>query len=247
MNKSYEKLITGNRLYAEAKKFQDPNYFTELAKGQEPEYLWIGCSDSRVPANEITSTKSGEIFVHRNIANLVVHTDSNLLSVLEYAVVYLKVKHIIVCGHYGCGGVNASMSNTYHGFVDNWLRNIKDVYLKHRTELDAVKNVTERANRLTELNVIEQVRNLAKTTIVQQAWAQRELHLHGWVYSLHDGIVKDLSVIHNNKEDIDAIYRFDIKPVNSNKTVMPKKTATKAATKAKALAPKKAVAAKKKK
>jgi carbonic anhydrase len=210
MDKSYQKLIKGNQLYAETRLFQDPEYFKKLSKGQKPDYLWIGCSDSRVPANEITSTKSGEIFVHRNIANLVVHTDSNLLSVLEYAVKYLEVKHIIVCGHYGCGGIKASMTNTYHGFVDNWLRNIKDVYYKNRLELDAIEDETQRADRLTELNVIEQVRNLAKTTIVQEAWATRQLHLHGWVYGLHNGLVKDLSIIHDDREDIDAIYRFDI-------------------------------------
>jgi carbonic anhydrase len=224
MNESYQKLITGNKLFAERRLFENANYFKELAKGQKPEYLWIGCSDSRVPANEITSTKSGEIFVHRNIANMVVHTDTNILSVLEYAVKYLGVKHIIVCGHYGCGGVNASMTNTCHGFVDNWLRNIKDVYLKHSKELDAIKDEVQKANRLTELNVIEQVRNLAKTTIVQQAWAERELHLHGWVYGLDNGIVKDLSVIHNSKEDIDSIYRFDIK--STLKKVMPAKKVT---------------------
>jgi carbonic anhydrase len=228
MNQSYQKLIKGNKIYAETRLFENPEYFKDLAKGQKPEYLWIGCSDSRVPANEVTNTKSGEIFVHRNIANLVVHTDSNLLSVLEYAVKFLEVKHIIVCGHYGCGGVNASMTDTCHGFVDNWLRNIKDVYLKHVKELDTIKNTVEKSNRLTELNVIEQVRNLAKTTIVQQAWAERELHLHGWVYGLDNGVVKDLSVIHNSQEDIDSIYRFNIKPTarlnnaNSKKTAKPK-------------------------
>lgn len=139
-----------------------------------------------------------------------VHTDSNLLSVLEYAVKYLGVKHIIVCGHYGCGGVLASMTNTFHGFVDNWLRNIKDVYHQNRIELEAITNEVEKANRLTELNVMEQVRNLAKTTIVQQAWSERELHLHGWVYGLHDGLVKDLSIIHDGQEDLDPIYRFNI-------------------------------------
>jgi len=210
MERSYQKLIQGNKLFADTKLFRDPDYFTNLSKGQKPDYLWIGCSDSRVPANEITSTHSGEIFVHRNIANLVVHTDSNLQSVLEFAVKYLQVRHIIVCGHYGCGGVNASMTNTFHGFVDNWLRNIKDVYYQNRVELDAITDETERANRLTELNVIEQVRNLAKTTIVQEAWSNRELHLHGWVYGLKDGRIKDLSIIHNNKEDIDPIYRFDL-------------------------------------
>lgn len=212
MNQSYQKLLKGNQLFAENKLFQDPEYFSNLAKGQTPDYLWIGCSDSRVPANEITSTKSGEIFVHRNIANLVVHTDTNLLSVLEYAVKYLKVKHIIVCGHYGCGGVAAAMSNTYHGFVDNWLRNIKDVYHTNESELMSIEDPKERVDRLTELNVIEQVRNLAKTTIIQEAWASRELHLHGWVYGLHNGLVKDLSVIHDDLEDIDPIYRFHIPP-----------------------------------
>ena len=210
MDKSYQKLIQGNKLYAETKIFQDPEYFNNLSKGQTPNYLWIGCSDSRVPANEITSTHSGEIFVHRNIANLVVHTDTNLLSVLEYAVKYLEVKHIIVCGHYGCGGIKAAMTNTYHGFVDNWLRNIKDVYHKNQEELLVIKDEDDRANRLSELNVIEQVRNLAKTTIVQEAWSKRELHLHGWVYGLKDGLVKDLSVIHDGQEDIDSIYRFNI-------------------------------------
>jgi len=210
MDKSYQNLIQGNRLFAESKLSQDPDYFNKLAQGQAPAYLWIGCSDSRVPANEITNTQSGEIFVHRNIANLVVHTDTNLLSVLEYAVNFLKVKHVIVCGHYGCGGVLAAMSNTYHGYVDNWLRNIKDVYHKNENELNAISDLTKRAERLTELNVIEQVRNLAKTTIIQKAWSERELHLHGWVYGLHNGLVKDLSVIHDREDDIDAIYRFNI-------------------------------------
>lgn len=227
MNKSYQKLIKGNQIYAETKLHEDPEYFKNLSKGQKPEYLWIGCSDSRVPANEITRTQSGEIFVHRNIANLVVHTDSNMLSVLEYAVRYLEVKHIIVCGHYGCGGVNASMSNTYHGFVDNWLCNIKDVYHKNSAELDAIKNQTARSNRLAELNVIEQVRNLAKTTIVQQAWTTRELHLHGWVYGLDNGLVKDLSIIHNNSIDIDGIYRYQLDGVKP-KTIVKKGPAEKA-------------------
>lgn len=211
MEKSYQKLIQGNKLYAETKLFHDPDYFKKLSQGQTPDYLWIGCSDSRVPANEITSTQSGEIFVHRNIANLVVHTDTNLLSVLEYAVKYLGVKHIIVCGHYGCGGIAAAMTNTYHGYVDNWLRNIKDVYFKNLIELDAIEDEVQRTNRLTELNVLEQVRNLAKTTIVQRAWAERELHLHGWVYGLSTGLIKDLSVIHNSSEDIDAIYRYKLR------------------------------------
>ncbi|MCX6209858.1 MAG: carbonate dehydratase [Bacteroidetes bacterium] len=210
MEKSYQKLLEGNKIFAETKLQTDPNYFTKLSKGQTPAYLWIGCSDSRVPANEITNTESGEVFVHRNIANLVIHTDTNLLSVLEYAIKFLEVKHVIVCGHYGCGGVKAAMTNNFHGFVDNWLRNIKDVYFKNKVELEAIEDEEKRSDRLTELNVVEQVRNLAKTTIVQEAWSKRELHLHGWVYGVHNGLVKDLSVIHNGKEDIDSIYHFNI-------------------------------------
>lgn len=213
MDKSYQKLIKGNQLFAESKLFQDPEYFEKLATGQTPKYLWIGCSDSRVPANEITNTASGEMFVHRNIANLVVHTDTNLLSVLEYAVKFLEVKHIIVCGHYGCGGIKAAMTNDYHGYIDNWLRNIKDIYYKNCEELNKIEDMDDRTNRLTELNVIEQVRNLAKTPIVQKAWAERDLHLHGWVYGLNNGLIKDLAVIHDDEEDIDPIFRFKI-PTN---------------------------------
>lgn len=208
MEESYKKLIEGNKRFALSKKFEDPEYFKKLSLGQTPDYLWIGCSDSRVPANEVTNTASGEMFVHRNIANLVVHTDMNLLSVLEYAVKYLKVKHIIVCGHYGCGGVKASMTNDLHGFVDNWLRNIKDVYNKNSNELEAILDEDKRTDRLTELNVIEQVRNLAKTAIVQKTWQERQLHLHGWVYGINSGLITDLSVIHNGSEDIEPIYRF---------------------------------------
>ncbi len=210
MESSYKKLLDGNRHFSMSKKFEDPEYFKKLSLGQKPDYLWIGCSDSRVPANEVTGTHSGEIFVHRNIANLVVHTDMNLLSVLEYAVKFLEVKHVIVCGHYGCGGVKASMTNERHGFVDNWLRNIKDVYNKNTKELEAIADLDKRTDKLTELNVIEQVRNLAKTTIVQEAWKQRPLHLHGWVYGLNSGLISDLCSIHNDKEDLEAIYRFHI-------------------------------------
>jgi len=210
MEESYKRLIDGNRLFSLTKKIDDPEYFKKLSIGQKPDYLWIGCSDSRVPANEVTNTESGEMFVHRNIANLVVHTDLNLLSVLEYAVNVLGVKHVIVCGHYGCGGVRASMGHEMLGFVDNWLRNIKDVYLKNLNELEAISDFDKRADRLTELNVIEQVRNLAKTGIVQQAWKKRQLHLHGWVYGINSGLITDLSVIHDGNEDIDAIYRFNI-------------------------------------
>ena len=210
MKASYDRLIEGNKRFSMSKKFDDPEYFKKLSLGQKPDYLWIGCSDSRVPANEVTNTESGEIFVHRNIANMVVHTDMNLLSVLEYAVKYLGVHHIIVCGHYGCGGIKAAMGNDFHGFLDNWLRNIKDVYHKNHIELDAIQSLDERADRLTELNVIEQVRNLAKTTIVQETWKTRPLHLHGWIYGINNGLIKDLSVIHDGTEDIEPIYRLNV-------------------------------------
>lgn len=209
MEESYKRLLDGNRRFALSKQFEDPEYFKKLSLGQKPEYLWIGCSDSRVPANEVTSTESGQIFVHRNIANLVVHTDLNVLSVVEYAVMVLGVKHVIVCGHYGCGGVRAAMTSDAHGYVDNWLRNIKDVYLKYQNELEKFEDFDKRADRLTELNVIEQVRNLAKTSIIQKAWKQRELHLHGWVYGINSGLITDLSVIHDGNDDIDKIYRFN--------------------------------------
>jgi carbonic anhydrase len=209
MDESYKRLIDGNRRFSLSKKFEDPEYFKKMSLGQTPEYLWIGCSDSRVPANEVTGTEAGQIFVHRNIANLVIHTDMNLLSVLEYAINYLKVKHVIVCGHYGCGGVNAAMSNEPHGFVDNWLLNIKNVYNKYRVELDGIKDRDKRVDRLTELNVIEQVKNVAKTTIVQQAWKERPLHIHGWVYGINNGWITDLCVIHDGQEDIDEIYRYN--------------------------------------
>jgi carbonic anhydrase len=210
LQESYQRLIDGNRKYSLEKKFEDPEYFKKLSIGQTPEYLWIGCSDSRVPANEITNTQSGEIFVHRNIANLVIHTDLNALSVISYAIEVLKVKHIIVCGHYGCGGIRAAMSNKAVGFVDNWLRNIKDVYAKHSVELDAILDLDKRADRLTELNVIEQVKNLCRTKKVQKAWKERLLQVHGWVYGLNSGLVKDLEVVHDEITDIEPIYRYDL-------------------------------------
>jgi len=210
MEDSYKRLIDGNRVFSLTKKIEDPEYFKKLSLGQKPDYLWIGCSDSRVPANEVTNTQSGEIFVHRNIANLVIHTDLNLLSVVEYAVNVLEVKHVIVCGHYGCGGVRAAMQHGLHGHVDNWLRAVKDVYLKYQPELEDIKDFDKRADRLTELNVIEQVRNLAKTSLIQQAWKKRKLHLHGWVYGINSGLITDLSVIHDGSEDIEPIYRFDL-------------------------------------
>jgi carbonic anhydrase len=210
MLKSYERLLNGNQKWAAEKLAQDPNYFKELSLGQNPEYLWIGCSDSRVPANEITGTKSGEIFVHRNIANVVVHTDMNLLSVLYFAVEVLHVKHVIVCGHYGCGGVIAAMDHKDNGFVNNWLRNIKEVYAKHSKELEAISDLKARENRLVELNVVEQVGNLCKTKIVQQAWKRRELQVHGWVYGFNDGLIKDLKVMMDETEDVNSIFRYDL-------------------------------------
>jgi carbonic anhydrase len=210
MDKSYGRLIEGNRTWSQEKLKQDPDFFKNLSLGQNPEYLWIGCSDSRVPANEITGTKSGEIFVHRNIANVVVHTDMNLLSVLYYAVEVLHVKHVIVCGHYGCGGVIAAMTNKDNGFVNNWLRNIKEVYQKNLTELEAIPNIHDRENRLVELNVIQQVHNLAKTKIVQQAWRRRELQVHGWVYGFADGLIKDLKVMMDEISDLEPIFRYEL-------------------------------------
>jgi carbonic anhydrase len=210
MKQSYDRLLSGNQKWAAEKLQQDPNYFKDLSLGQNPEYLWIGCSDSRVPANEITGTKSGEIFVHRNIANVVVHTDMNLLSVLYYAVEVLHVKHVIVCGHYGCGGVIAAMGNKDNGFVNNWLRNIKEVYEKYSTELNAISDLKQRENRLVELNVVEQVHNLAKTKIVQQAWKRRELQVHGWVYGFNNGLIKDLHVMMDELSDLEPIFRYDL-------------------------------------
>lgn len=207
-DKSYEKLLEGNRKWSEEKKRADPEFFENLTKGQSPDYLWIGCSDSRVPANEVTNTRSGEIFVHRNIANMVVSTDTNLLSVLYYAIDVLHVKHIIVCGHYGCGGVLSAMENKDFGFVNLWLSNIKEVYDKHRIELEAIISKEIRANRLVELNVIEQVRNLAKTTIVQKAWQKRELAIHGWVYGFNNGLITDLDCKIDEKSGLPQLFRF---------------------------------------
>lgn len=207
---SYELLLQGNRKWVADTISEDPNYFTELAAGQNPPVLWIGCSDSRVPANQVTNTKPGEIFVHRNIANVCVHTDMNMLSVLDYAVNVLKVKHIIVSGHYGCGGILAAMGNKQYGVIDNWLRHIKDVYRLHRNELDRITNDEVRANRLVELNVIEQVYNLCKTTIVQNAWNERpDLEVHGWVIDINTGLIKDLEVSCGGVENMDKVFTFD--------------------------------------
>ena len=207
--KSYEKLLLENKAWAGEKVADDPGFFKRLANLQSPEFLWIGCSDSRVPANEITGTQPGEIFVHRNVANMVIHTDLNLLTVLDYAVNHLKVKHVIVCGHYGCGGVKASMTQHNYGIINKWLRNIKDVYRFHRQELDSVADLELRADRLVELNVQEQVMNLAKTSIVQKAWADdNRPHLHGWVYGLKDGLIKPVFEMPAGTH-IDPLYEFD--------------------------------------
>jgi carbonic anhydrase len=207
---SYEKLLLENKAWAAEKLDVDPHYFENLAHVQNPEFLWIGCSDSRVPANEITGTKPGEIFVHRNVANLVVHTDVNLLSVLEYAVAHLKVRHVIVCGHYGCGGIKAAMGNhDYKQVLNMWLRHIKDVYRHNRLELDAITDENKRADRLTELNVIEQVQRLAKTSIIQKAWKHEQRPaLHGWVYGLNNGIIKPVYEMKVG-EALDPLYRYD--------------------------------------
>jgi carbonic anhydrase len=210
MEKSYKQLLENNKNWVAKQLAIDPVYFDKLANSQNPEYLWIGCSDSRVPANQITGTLPGDIFVHRNIANLVVHSDMNMLSVLSYAVEVLKVKHIIVCGHYGCGGVIAAMENKQFGLIDNWLRHIKDVYRYHHKELDAIEDKTQRARRFVEVNVIEQVHDLGKTSIVQNAWKNNQpLHVHGWVYDIQDGIIKDLNVNFTCTKDLHKVYHLD--------------------------------------
>lgn len=208
---TYEKLLLENKAWAKEKVEDDPDYFNRLAELQTPDFLWIGCSDSRVPANEITNTQPGEIFVHRNVANLVLSTDVNLLSVVDYAVNHLKVKHIIVCGHYGCGGVIASLSDTDFGNVLNmWLRNIKDIIAMYSDELNAIENKTEKVNRLVELNVIEQVKHLAHTTIIQRAWKNEQRpQLHGWVYGLKDGRINPIFEMAAGSE-VDDVYRFKL-------------------------------------
>lgn len=209
---TYDNLLKWNKEWVEETLKEDVDYFKKLAKGQSPPILWIGCADSRVPANQITGTNPGDIFVHRNIANMVIHTDMNMLCVLDYAVSVLKVKHVIVCGHYGCGGVLAAMSHKQYGLIDNWLRHIKDVYRTYASELDLLKNEEERGKRLVELNVVENVYNLCKTSTIQNAWKQgQELSVHGWAYSLETGIIKDLSVSFNSDEKLGNMFKFDNK------------------------------------
>jgi len=208
--KPYEILLKENKAWATGKLSDDPQYFDRLSHLQTPEFLWIGCSDSRVPANEITGTQPGEIFVHRNVANLVINTDVNVLSVLDYAVNHLKVKHVIICGHYGCGGIKAATTKTdFKPVLNMWLRNIKDVYRLHREELDRIKEEETRCDRLTELNVQEQILNLAKTSIIQRAWKnENRPDLHGWVYGLKDGIIKPLVEMKAGTH-IDPLYEYE--------------------------------------
>ena len=211
MENFYKSLLDNNKVWVSKNLEKDPDFFNRLAHGQQPPLLWIGCSDSRVPANEIIGAQPGEVFVHRNIANMVIHTDMSMLSVLDYAVNVLNVKHIIVCGHYGCGGVQAAMGNKQIGLIDNWIRHIKDVYRHHATELNSIDGEKDRFNRFVELNVAEQVFDLAKTSIVQGAWKKKkELHIHGWVYDIADGLINDLEVTIRNNETLGEVYKLDI-------------------------------------
>lgn len=206
---SYEQLFVNNRRWVAERLAEDPDYFARLASGQRPQYLFIGCSDSRVNANEITGTGTGEMFIHRNIANLVVHTDMNLMSVLQFAIEVLHVEHVIVCGHYGCGGVRSAMDQSFHGLIDKWLRSIKDVYRLYREELDAIADPEARHQRLVELNVREQVYKLCSTSFVQRAWRHdRGLHVHGWVYDLNEGLLRDLCIDPDQEFPV-ALYDYD--------------------------------------
>lgn len=208
MNK-IKRLLLENKAWATGKLQSNPDYFKNMAETQKPDYLWIGCSDSRVDPSELTNTQPGEMFVHRNVANLVVHTDLNLLSVVQFAVESLKVDHIIVCGHYNCGGVKAAMGTSSIGVIDHWIRNIKDTYGFYKFEVDGIQSETERVNRLVELNVMNQVKNLANTSIIQKAWKDRPGYpmLHGWVYDINTGLIKQITMIHSQSE-IDATHRY---------------------------------------
>jgi carbonic anhydrase len=214
--RSLTHLIEQNRLWAEEITARDPDFFKKLSEQQSPEYFWIGCSDSRVPANEIVNLSPGEMFVHRNVANVVVHTDLNCLSATQFAVEALKVKHIIVCGHYGCGGVKAAMQNLKLGLIDNWLRHVQDVVQKHGALLAGISEESERVNKLCELNIIEQVYNVCQTTVVQSAWERgQELTVHGWVYALSDGLVRDLNIHIASQEEMMSVYQNAVAASNS--------------------------------
>jgi carbonic anhydrase len=207
--KEIEAVINQNREWSAKMTETEPDYFQRLAEQQAPDFLWIGCSDSRVPANQIVGMLPGELFVHRNVANLVYPSDLNCLSVIEYAVDVLQVRHIIVCGHYGCGGIRAALDNQVHGLIDNWLTRIKDIYVRNSKEIDGLDNEEKRVNRMCELNVIDQVKSVTHTTIVQEAWARgRELAVHGWVYGLEDGLVKDLGVCVESSSQVQPLFRF---------------------------------------
>lgn len=211
MEKFYHQLLENNKKWVESKLDLDPEYFKKLSQGQKPPLLWIGCADSRVPANEVIGAQPGEVFVHRNIANMVIHSDMNMLSVLDYAVNVLQVRHVIVCGHYGCGGVAAAMTNAHFGLIDNWIRHIKDVYRFHAVELEAISDQKARFNRFVELNVMEQVLDLAKTSIIQNAWQNgHDVHLHGWVYDIGDGLINDLDVTIKDNETLDEVYQLKL-------------------------------------
>jgi carbonic anhydrase len=213
VEQSYQNLLENNRRWVSDCTQEDPEYFARMARGQTPKFLWIGCADSRVPANVITGTHPGEIFVHRNIANVVVHTDTSMLSVLQYAVEHLKVEHVIVCGHYGCGGVEAALTDKDYGLMNVWLQNIKDTYRVHRDELRAYRKPETLSRRMVELNVIEGVYNLGKSAIVQRAWHDRGFpEVHGWVYDLADGLIRDLGVNFNTAEALEENYRYKFEP-----------------------------------
>ena len=204
-------LFENNRNWAEKVKREDPDFFAALSNQQNPEYLWIGCSDSRVPANEIIGLAPGEVFVHRNIANQVIHTDANCLSVIQYAVDVLKVKHIIVCGHYGCGGVAGAMDNDLEDPINDWLRHVRDIYDKYASTLDRIDDKKRRTEKLCELNVIEQVANVCQTSFVQDAWARgQELAVHGWIYALEDGLLRDLHICVRTSDELASIYRIAV-------------------------------------
>ncbi len=219
--KRLDKLLTNNRLWAAGVRSREPDYFTRLSQIQVPEFLWIGCSDSRVPANQITGLAPGEVFVHRNVANIVVHADLNCLSVLQYAVDVLKVKHIIVCGHYGCGGVTAAHDNLKLGLIDNWLRHVQDVGQKHRDALNVIPDREGRITRLCELNVIEQAVNVAQTTVVQDAWARgQEVAVHGWAYDLRDGVIRDLKMSMEAPGELEDCYATALASGDTLKTAL---------------------------
>jgi len=206
--KALPRLLRNNKKWSERVRLTEPGFFSKLVHQHTPDYLWIGCSDSRVPANEIVGLLPGELFVHRNVANLVIHTDMNCLSVLQYAVDILKIKHIIVCGHYGCGGIKYAMDQKAHGLVDNWLRHVRDTYQRNHQQLNAIGGKTARLRRLCELNAVEQVVNVGNTTILHDAWERgQEVTVHGWIYDLADGLVKDLEVSLSTRSELEALQR----------------------------------------